>query len=112
VFFCIFQTLEFVICPNYCSLLISGAGRRRQLLSNEPISNLETPSSPLTGHAPLALRRHLLLLDDDRPISMAPYIANLLDDAGIQVLVYNGDRDMSTCVQGSEVFLNEMEWSG
>jgi hypothetical protein len=43
---------------------------------------------------------------------MMPYIAELLDDAKIQVLVYNGDRDLSTCAQGSEMLLNSMEWSG
>lgn len=57
-------------------------------------------------------RRKLHLLDDDRPISTIPYVAELLDDAGIDVVVYNGDRDMSTCAQGSEVALNEMYWSG
>ena len=41
-----------------------------------------------------------------------PWISELLDDAGIDVLVYNGDRDMSCCVQGSEKLLNEMTWSG
>jgi hypothetical protein len=43
---------------------------------------------------------------------MMPYIAELLDDARIQVLIYNGDRDLSTCAQGSEMLLNSMEWSG
>jgi hypothetical protein len=43
---------------------------------------------------------------------MMPYIAELLDDAKIQVLIYNGDRDLSTCAQGSEMLLNSMEWSG
>jgi hypothetical protein len=53
-----------------------------------------------------------LYLQQDRPISMMPYIAELLDDAKIQVLIYNGDRDLSTCAQGSEMLLNSMEWSG
>jgi hypothetical protein len=53
-----------------------------------------------------------VLLKDDRPISMAPYIAELLDKAKIQVLIYNGDRDLSTCAQGSEQMLNGMDWSG
>jgi hypothetical protein len=53
-----------------------------------------------------------ILLKDDKPISMAPYIADLLDKAKIQVLIYNGDRDMSTCAQGSEQILNGMDWSG
>lgn len=56
-------------------------------------------------------RRHLVstLLDHDQPISTLPYIAELLD-AGKRVLVYNGDRDLSTCVQGSEALLNSMIW--
>ena len=52
------------------------------------------------------------LLEQDRPISMAPYIAELLDDAKIDVLVYNGDRDMACCAQGSEAVLDTMEWNG
>jgi hypothetical protein len=46
-------------------------------------------------------RRHLmekhrqLYMDNDKPLSMAPYIGELLD-AGIPLLVYNGDRDMTT----------------
>lgn len=54
----------------------------------------------------------VLMLEDDKPVSVVPYISELLDDAGINVLVYNGDRDMSCCVQGSETLLNEMVWSG
>lgn len=34
-----------------------------------------------------------LYMDKDRPISVVPYIGELLDE-GIPVLVYNGDRDM------------------
>lgn len=58
-------------------------------------------------------RRHLLLLDDDRPVSVAPYLAQLMDDAQIRVFVYDGDRDMSTNSAGVEMVLNGMtEWSG
>ena len=57
-------------------------------------------------------QRSLLLLDHDEPASVMPYIAQLLDDAGIRVLIYNGDRDMSTCSQGNEVLLDQMDWSG
>jgi len=70
---------------------IPGAGRRR----------LE--EDPLPGK---------LLLAHDTPISVVPYVAELLDEAGIRVLIYNGDRDMSTCAQGSEMLLDDMEWSG
>jgi carboxypeptidase C (cathepsin A) len=53
-----------------------------------------------------------LLLAHDTPESVVPYVAELLDEAGIRVLIYNGDRDMSTCAQGSEMLLDDMEWSG
>jgi hypothetical protein len=53
-----------------------------------------------------------LYLTQDQPISIVPYIAELLDDAKIRVLIYNGDRDLSTNAQGSEMALNSMEWSG
>jgi len=76
---------------------IPGAGRRRHL----------TESSKHNG-----MQRLLHLLDNDQPVSMAKYIKTLLDNAKIDVLIYNGDRDMSTCSQGSEVVLNGMEWSG
>jgi carboxypeptidase C (cathepsin A) len=52
-----------------------------------------------------------LLLAHDQPESVAPYIAELLD-AGVRVLIYNGDRDLTTCAQGSEMVLNGMKWSG
>lgn len=72
----------------------AGRRRRRQLLKAEHL---------LPGQ---------VLLKDDKPISMAPYIADLLDQAKIQVLIYNGDRDLSTCAQGSERILDGMDWSG
>jgi carboxypeptidase C (cathepsin A) len=52
-----------------------------------------------------------LLLKHDQPESTVPYVAALLD-AGIPALIYNGDRDLSTCAQGSEMLLNDMDWSG
>jgi len=73
---------------------IPGAGRRRRL---QEASNL------LPGQ---------ILLANDRPESVLPYIAELLDDAGIRVLVYAGDRDLSVNLQGSEQVLNDMTWSG
>jgi hypothetical protein len=57
-------------------------------------------------------RRRLGLLDDDAPVSVVPYVAKLLDHTDIRVLIYNGDFDMSTNVQGSEMLLNDMKWSG
>lgn len=53
-----------------------------------------------------------MYLEQDRPISVVPYIAELLDEAKIQVLIYSGDRDLSTNAQGSEMLLHSMEWSG
>ena len=70
---------------------IPGAGRRR-------LGKMRLPGQ--------------LLLDDDRPTSTVPYVADLLDHAGIRVLIYNGDRDMTTNSQGSELLLDTMEWSG
>ena len=52
-----------------------------------------------------------LYMDNDRPLSVVPYMAELLD-AGIPLLVYNGDRDMTTNMVGTELALNAMEWSG
>lgn len=56
-------------------------------------------------------RARRLYMDDDRPFSVVPYIAELVDD-GISVVVYNGDRDMTTNMVGSELALNAMEWNG
>ena len=50
------------------------------------------------------------LLAQDRPVSV-PYVAELLD-ANIRVLIYNGDRDLSTNAPGSEQLLNDMDWKG
>jgi hypothetical protein len=54
-------------------------------------------------------QRRKLYMNNDRPISVVPYVAELLD-ADIPVLVYNGDRDMTTNMVGSELLLNDMEW--
>ena len=71
----------------------AGSGRRRRL--NEAVEH----------------QHRKLYMDNDRPLSVVPYIAELLDD-GIPVVVYNGDRDMTTNMVGSELALNAMEWSG
>lgn len=57
-------------------------------------------------------RRRLHMMDNDRPMRMERYIADLLDDAKIRVLVYNGDRDMTTCGPATEIALDNMEWRG
>jgi Serine carboxypeptidase len=43
---------------------------------------------------------------------MLPYLATLLDDAQIDVLIYNGDRDLLANQPGSELALNKLQWSG
>ena len=73
---------------------IPGAGRRRRRLKEEAL---------LPGQ---------ILLAHDEPESVTPYISELLDDAGIRVLIYAGDRDLAVNLQGSEQVLNDMTWSG
>lgn len=64
------------------------------------------------GRRKLAQRERLLYMDNDKPLSMAPYISELLD-AGIPLLVYNGDRDMTTNMVGTELVLNtRLDWKG
>jgi len=77
-----------------------GAGRRRQRERRleAPGNEQELPGKTLLAH--------------DKPESVAPYIAELLDDAGIRVLIYAGDRDLTTNLQGTEKVLNGMKWSG
>jgi Serine carboxypeptidase len=82
---------------------LPGSGRRRRLTED----NHHHHQEDVEQHS-----RHLLLLDEDRPISMIKYIATLLDDAKIPVLIYHGDRDLSTCAQGSELVLNALPWRG
>ena len=52
------------------------------------------------------------MLDNDRPLSVVPYIAELLDDAKIDILLYNGDLDLVCSSQSTELALESMEWSG
>jgi hypothetical protein len=67
---------------------------------------------PGAGRRRLSKRhRSLGMLEHDQPESTLPYIAELLD-AGVRVIAYNGDRDLSTCAQGTEMLLNQMNWSG
>mmetsp|Transcript_8724 Transcript_8724/g.15312 ORF Transcript_8724/g.15312 Transcript_8724/m.15312 type:complete len:604 (+) Transcript_8724:262-2073(+) len=56
--------------------------------------------------------RELIMLDNDRPLSVVPYIAELLDDAKIDILLYNGDLDLACSSQSTELALETMEWSG
>lgn len=63
------------------------------------------------GRRQLQQQHRKLYMDMDRPISVVPYVAELLNE-GIPVLVYNGDRDMTTNMVGTESVLNQMEWKG
>jgi len=84
-----------------------GGGRRRRALLEEGNNNEEKMT---VRSSPEEHRRKLLYMMNDRPISVAPYISELLN-GGIPVLVYNGDRDMTTNMVGSELVLNQMmEW--
>lgn len=86
---------------------IPGAGRRRLSVDDKGEMTMADEDAEMSHPTD-----RMLMLEDDRPLSVMPYISELLDDAGIDVLFYNGDRDMSCCVQGSEKLLNEMAWSG
>jgi Serine carboxypeptidase len=81
-----------------------GAGRRRRLQSHRSLQDTNDKSPPLLPGQ--------ILLAHDEPISVVPYIADLLDNAQVHVLIYNGDRDMTTNAMSSEVLLDAMEWSG
>ena len=102
--------------PQWTSC-VPGAGRRRQLQRQQ--------------------QRDLLMLDEDIP-TVVPYIAELVDGkhisayalctildfvahtiivvlpqgAKIDVLLYNGDLDLSCNPQSTELALESMEWSG
>ena len=71
-----------------------GGGRRR--LKEKRMSS-RTPEE----------RRKLLYMIDDRPIAVTPFIEDLLN-SDVPVLVYNGDRDMTTNMVGQELALNQM----
>ena len=80
-----------------------GGGRRR--LQEETEVGVSHPFMSQRQH-----HRHLYM-ENERPLSVVPYIADLVDD-GIPVIVYNGDRDMTTNMVGTELALNAMEWNG
>jgi Serine carboxypeptidase len=80
-----------------------GGGRRRRHLAEATHGETKTVRTQEE-------RRKLLYMMNDRPISVAPYITDLLN-GGVPVLVYNGDRDMTTNMVGSELVLNQMyDW--
>jgi Serine carboxypeptidase len=63
------------------------------------------------GRRQLAQQQRRLYMDNDRPVSVVPYIADLLE-RDVSVLIYNGDRDMTTNMVGTELALNAMNWTG
>ncbi|KAL7551699.1 hypothetical protein ACHAWF_014881 [Thalassiosira exigua] len=71
---------------------VEGSGRRRRLEASQ--------------------QRKLILLDNDAPSSVVPYIAELLDDAKLDILMYNGDLDLACSSQSTELALESMEWTG
>lgn len=74
---------------------IPGAGRRALRMSD---SDTLLPGKSLLAH--------------DKPESVVPYLAELLDKSDVRVLVYNGDRDLSCNAPGSEMLLDNMVWNG
>jgi carboxypeptidase D len=63
------------------------------------------------GRRKLLQHQRQLYMDNDRPLSVVPYIADLLE-LDVPILIYNGDRDMTTNMVGTELALNAMNWSG
>ncbi|KAL3939191.1 MAG: hypothetical protein SGARI_001460 [Bacillariaceae sp.] len=86
------------------------SGRR---LGDADATDFEAVVAGLTGNRVQdGNQRRRLFMDHDTPVSVTPYIAELLDEANIDVLIYSGDRDIICCTQGSEEALRNMEWSG
>mmetsp|Transcript_14997 Transcript_14997/g.36884 ORF Transcript_14997/g.36884 Transcript_14997/m.36884 type:complete len:583 (+) Transcript_14997:269-2017(+) len=97
-----------------------GNGRRRRRLEKTNLRTFlqhlqsrssskkdgEVLSDALTGDDQ---HRRKLYMENDRPVDVVPYVADLVN-ADIPVLVYNGDRDMTTNSAGSELLLNGMDW--
>ena len=87
-----------------------------QFMNNPDVKKALNAPEGITwsGCMPDAGRRRRLaaMLNDDKPVSVVPYVAELLDNSDVRVLVYNGDLDMACNAQGSETLLNDMKWSG
>ena len=82
-----------------------GEGRRNR--------NLLQTNTTLASNPRMSMQQAIrkLYMDNDRPISMKYYMSELLD-AGYPLLVYNGDRDMTTNMVGTELVLNQLDWHG
>lgn len=94
---------------------IPGAGRRRRrLLEEQKEHNTNNDASHRHAHlqdAEVHRKLESSFLMDDRPLSVIPYIADLLD-GGVRALFYNGDLDMAGNPAGTEMLLNAMKWHG
>jgi hypothetical protein len=75
----------------YWAGCVPGAGRRRRLERRN--------------------QRDLAVLENDRPLSVVPFLAELLD-AKLDGLIYSGYLDLAVTFQGTELLLESMEWSG
>lgn len=87
---------------NGCIPEVEDVDERRLKLSSKA-----TSSSVTNNH-----HHRRLFMDFDTPWSVTAYIAELLDDAKIDVLMYSGDRDIICCTQGTEDALQNMDWTG
>jgi hypothetical protein len=98
------STLTSFISPMTLPLLLGGT---LSLFFNDPVvrTSLNAPSMdeqphwsgcvPGAGrrrHLERTNQRELTVLDNDRPLSVVPYIAELLDDAKLDILFYNGAK--------------------
>merc|ERR1712048_1401007 len=54
---------------------------------------------------------HLALLGDWM-VNLAPKVADILNDGGLDVLVYSGDRDFICNWRGGEAWTNGCKWNG
>jgi len=44
--------------------------------------------------------------------SVAPYVLEMLDSAGIKVLLFNGNFDFTVPIIGTEAWIKDLNWSG
>ena len=63
------------------------------------------------GSRPWSVCNDAIDLPDDHPFSMLPTLAMLLE-SGYQVLLYNGENDLSCNFEGTEMYLDALEWKG
>lgn len=92
---------------------VPGSGRRRRgrNLKEKMQQHNSTGIADDYSGTDATTRRDLILLANDRT-SVVPYIAELLDEAKVRILFYNGDLDLSCSSQSTEMVLDSMKWSG